>query len=231
MLPGVTSILKSLAAPALQYWAGNTVADCAMDNLSKLVDWSTHDSKDTALQFLRGAPQRDSKPKAQLGTDVHDAIEKLNLEEDFRVHPDVEPFLNHYKQFLKDFEVGILEAECTVYKADTYAGTVDMICDIDGETVIVDVKTGKSIYPNTALQLCAYANADAIYEIDGSERPLPKIEAAAALHLRPEGYVLLPLKIDDEVWRTFEALLVMSKWDSELSKTVIGQPQLRDTRE
>lgn len=229
-LPGVTSILNSLAKPQLQYWAANTVAQCAIDELGKVADWVINDNEKTAYDFLKRAPSRDSGPKAQLGTDVHDAIEKINLNEDLgRVHPDVEPFIDVYKQFLKDFNVGILEAECTVYKKDTFAGTIDMIATIDDEVVIIDAKTGKGIYPPTALQLCAYSRADAIYEIDGSERPLPKIDAAAALHLRPEGYVLLPLKIDDEVWSVFEALLRVSKWDSEISKTVIGKPELRDT--
>ena len=229
-LPGVTSILNSLAKPQLQYWAANTVAQCAIDELGKVADWVINDNEKTAYDFLKRAPSRDSGPKAQLGTDVHDAIEKINLNEDLgRVHPDVEPFIEVYRKFLKDFDVGILEAEATIYKKDLYAGTLDMIIDIDGETIVCDVKTGKGIYPPVALQQVAYARADAIYEIDGSERPLPKIDAAAALHLRPEGYVLLPLKIDDEVWSVFEALLRVSKWDSELSKTVIGKPELRDT--
>ena len=37
-LPGVTSILNSLAKPQLQYWAANTVAQCAIDELGKVAE-------------------------------------------------------------------------------------------------------------------------------------------------------------------------------------------------
>jgi hypothetical protein len=38
--------------------------------------------------------------------------------------------------------------------------------------VVLDIKTSKSIYDETALQLCAYARADFVGLDDGTEAPL-----------------------------------------------------------
>lgn len=40
-----------------------------------------------------------------------------------------------------------------------YAGTVDIVCEIEGETYIVDIKTGQYVWPEYELQLSAYQAA------------------------------------------------------------------------
>lgn len=44
-----------------------------------------------------------------------------------------------------------------------YAGTIDLVCKIDGQLTIVDFKTSQYIWPNYELQLSAYKNSDTKY--------------------------------------------------------------------
>jgi len=50
----------------------------------------------------------------------------------------------------------IIQKEFAVW-GDGYAGTVDLLCEIDGQTYIVDFKTSQYIWPSHELQVSAYA--------------------------------------------------------------------------
>ena len=132
---------------------------------------------------------------------------------------------NHFHRFISDFEPGFLEVEATAWsETHGYAGTLDFIAMVDGEVVITDIKTGKSgAWPDVALQLSAYANADFLIDAAGERRPLPDIDGAAVLTLRPDGYQLIPVRLGDDVFDTFRALIEVSKWEHEVGKTVIGK--------
>ena len=73
---------------------------------------------------------------------------------------------------------------------------------------------------------------DCLLAPNGERRPLPQIDAAAALHLRPDGYQLKPIRIGDDVFETFLALAQVASWERETSKTVVGKsPVLPDIGE
>jgi len=225
--PSVTSIVGCLPKPALKFWQGKVVAQCAVDDISMILDLLLKGNEGAALDHLKRAPGRSSGASAQVGTDVHALVETINKGNDpGAIHPLLSPYIDTYRQFLDDFQPEVLEAEATVWAADDlYAGTLDAIFRIDNEVVLVDAKTGASgIWPDACLQAVAYARADVILAPDGTERPLPPIEGAAALHIRPEKYELIPLRIDDDVYDVFESLLTVANWEREVSKTVIGQP-------
>jgi ATP-dependent exoDNAse (exonuclease V) beta subunit len=42
---------------------------------------------------------------------------------------------------------------------DGYAGTVDFLCEIEGQVYLVDFKTSQYIWPSHELQISAYAKA------------------------------------------------------------------------
>lgn len=54
--------------------------------------------------------------------------------------------------------------------------------------------------------------------------PLPKMDAAAVLHLRPGGWNLVPVQTSDEAFTVFLALKEVMEWEKRLSKAVIGKP-------
>ena len=53
---------------------------------------------------------------------------------------------------------------------------------------------------------------------------MPVLDAAAVLHVRPEGAKLVPADCSDDLFDVFAALLVVFQWDSVRKKNVIGRP-------
>mgnify|MGYP004401906807 FL=1 len=225
-VPSVTSICGMLPKKALQYWRSKKVAESAVEDFGVVADLIARGNPTAAIDHLKRAPDRFSGEAASIGTDVHDLCERLSTDQDIgAVHPDLKGFVDSYRQFIVDFEPGFLEVEATAWSEEFgYAGTLDWIAVIDAEVVIGDIKTGASgAWPDVALQLQAYARADYLLDAQGERRPLPAIEAAAVLSLRPEGYKLYPVRLGDDVFDTFKALLEVFKWESETSKTVLGK--------
>jgi len=226
-LPSVTSIQNALSKPALQFWAAKMVAQCAVEEFGAVSQMIIGGNPDNAIDYLKRAPGRSSGKAAGLGTEIHDLADRIGKGEVLeRVHPDHQGFVDQLHKFIKDFDVSFLESEATVW-SDThgFAGTLDAIVLIDGEAIILDYKTGASgIWPDVGIQLNAYANADEILDKSGERRPLPKIDGAAALHLRPDSYELIPVRLGDDIFDVFQALTVASHWVRDLSKTVLGNP-------
>lgn len=69
-------------------------------------------------------------------------------------------FANWYKEVKPE----VIDNEIVTINRETgYAGTIDLVCKINGELYIVDFKTSQYIWPNYELQLSAYKNADKKY--------------------------------------------------------------------
>jgi hypothetical protein len=108
-----------------------------------------------------------------------------------------------------------------VYSHHGYAGTLDAIVRIAGETWLLDYKTSKGVYPETALQLAAYANADFIGRPgDPIRYGIPVIEQYGVVHIRPEGAELVPM----DVGGAFEAFLAAKRLTDWRSADVVGRP-------
>lgn len=221
---GVTSVTGMLPKPFLRYWATKLAAEWAVDNVGTVMNLITSGEKEAAVDLIKKAPDRYTKEAADRGTALHDLVETANVGGDLGVvHPDFLSDLQAYEKFLDAFNPKFIEVESTVW-SDThgYAGTLDGICQIDGETLIYDLKTGKSVYSEVALQLAAYKNADYIINADGTQRDIPEIHGAFVVHLRPDGYRVVPVRVDDDVFEVFTALLQIVQWDTSIQKTVLG---------
>ena len=101
--------------------------------------------------------------------------------------------------------------------------------DPRGPVLIADYKTGKGpkkggVYPEVALQLASYANAEFIGAADLTEHPLPAIDGALAIHLQPGWCELIPVYIGPEVFTHFLYAAETLRWGQDLSKRVIGRP-------
>lgn len=109
------------------------------------------------------------------GSKIHQAIEKLLNGEEIRMES---KFLNKesnieeeltaeeyeaimsFVDWYNEVKPEIISAEQVVFNDEYgYAGTIDLICKIDGQLYIVDFKTGQSIWAEYELQLSAYKNA------------------------------------------------------------------------
>lgn len=227
-VPGVTSVLNMLPKEFLKFWAAKVVAEVAVDQAGSWIGLALNGDPQGAIDYLKRAPMRDTGGAAARGTEAHDIFEKMSLGEKVgRIHPDMEPYRDHFQEFLDTFQPEFLAMEGTVW-SDThgFAGSFDWIARIGDDVVIGDNKTTRSgVHAEVCIQLNTYAAADYILDPDGTQTPLPDITAAAVFHVRPEGWNLVPVVYDPElILPFFLALKKVMEWDKEVSKTVIGKP-------
>lgn len=226
--PGVTSVLGMLPKEFLRYWAAKMVAQEAVDNAPALLSMLLGPAGPTAaVDFLKKAPDRNTRVAADTGTAAHDLFERMARGQDVgRQHPDLEPFVKHFDEFLKVAKPEMLFMEETVW-SDThqYAGSFDGFGVIDGAPLWLDWKTTRSgIHEEVALQLAAYRYADRIIRADGASVPMPKAEGGAVLHVRPEGWKLVPVKADERAFELFLHLREVFRYEKEWKSDVVGQP-------
>jgi len=222
--PGVTSVLNMIPKEFLKFWAAKVVAEHAVENAGALVQLALND-KVGAIDWLKRAPMRSTSGSANVGTEVHELYERIAKGEDIgRVHPDLQPFVENFHEWIEEFSPNFLFLEDTVWSDDPlYAGSFDWIAEINGQTVMGDNKTTKSgVHAEVALQLNAYAAADSIILPDGTLVDMPTIEGCAVFHSRPEGWSFVPIKLDVELMDVFRALSTVLDWEKNLKKGVVG---------
>ena len=205
----VTEILSILAKPALVPWAARTAAALVLDDPFK---YDTAEKASGAIYAVRDKA-------ADRGSTIHSLAEAIvrsgqvdldSVPEQFRGYGVA---LNH---FWRDFRPTVIETEANVYSDEhMYAGTTDLICEIGGRTHLCDYKTGKDIYKEAALQLCAYRYADFILTKDTPpiRLDMPDIEATAVVLLGDDGTFLFK-----EVDAPFDAFLAAKRlwqWTKE----------------
>ncbi|MFF4478692.1 hypothetical protein ACFY1A_16980 [Streptomyces sp. NPDC001520] len=230
-VPGVTSIVGMLPKDFLTFWAAKTAAEAAVDNwdiVSKLIERDPAG----AIDYLKNAHRRQTKAASDLGSAAHDLFERLARGETINprhVHADVKPHVRWFREFLDEVQPEFVHLEETVWSdTDQWAGSFDAIARIDGELVVLDWKTSKSVYDSVALQLSAYRHADRIILAEtGESIPMPTLTGGAVLHVRPEAWQFVPVECGDEVYRTFRALRSVFDWERDGKKAVVGKPIAR----
>jgi hypothetical protein len=221
----VTTILQAVPKPALTYWAARETAAWVADNYAAIGPLIDTD-RDAAIDMMKGAPWRQRNKAADLGTLVHAVAEAHVLGQELPEWPEeADGYLNSLLAFMDDFQPEWSMAEATVASLKwRYAGTLDGIFTIGGRALIEDVKTGKDVYPEAALQLAAYRFAEFVVMPDGSQVEMPKVEGGVVLHLLPDGYRLIPVRCDEEVFRAFLQFREAFRWMEATSQAVIGDP-------
>lgn len=225
----VTTLLGALSKPALVNWAAKSVAEYAVLHMPEIAALAKADP-DGAVRALKGSPWQKRDSAGELGTAVHDQIEARIIG---KTPPEpaeaVAERVEHFERFVADYAPTFEAAEATVYnRRAAYAGTLDSIATIGGERFVIDVKTTKSgVYPEHALQLAAYAHAEFIGAPDGSEVPLPKIDAGAVLWISPSGYEFVRVRIDETVFSYFLAIATAWEYQNRVGKSaILGQVEV-----
>lgn len=227
--PGVTSVLGMLPKPFLQRWAAKMVAEEVVADLGTAVNLTIRNPQ-AAIDHLKNAPYRNTRDAADIGTAAHDLFERLAKGEILgRVSPTLEPFVRHFSEFLETVQPEYHFMEETVWSDSrgpelAYAGSFDAFATINGERIWIDNKTTRSgIHEEVGLQLAAYRFADHIVRADGSRVPMPKADGGAVVHVRPEGWKLVPVKADEESFETFLLLRKIFNWERDGKSGVIGR--------
>lgn len=225
-VPGVTSIIGMLPKDFLQYWSAKKVAECAVEELGTVVQMTLRDPA-AAIDHLKKAPTRDTRKAADVGTAAHDCFERMAMGKPVgRVTPELEPFVRHFDDFLKTVKPEYKWLEETVWSdKHEYAGSFDAYAEIDGERLFIDNKTTRSgVHEEVGLQLAAYRFAEHILRQDGSRVPNPGADGGAVVHVRPEGWSLVPVRCDEEMFDYFLTLRSVFDYEREIKRTVIGKP-------
>jgi hypothetical protein len=245
----VTTLLGAgVPKPAIVGWGMKSVAEYAVANYrtvgamleavrikrlpGAMALISDPDAIQAAVDWLKGAPWRERDRKAEIGTTVHAAIEAHILDAPWpEPTEETAGHLAQFAKFIADWQPTFELAEATVYnRAAKYAGTLDIIATIPGRgRALLDVKTSESgVYPEAALQLSAYRYAEFIGLPDGTEMPMPPVDGCGVLWIPggddPDGYELIPVVADDQVFKHFRYVIENARWMEEISKGVIGSP-------
>ncbi len=196
-LTGCTTILSIIAKPALIQWSANTAVEYIKNKIDEVtynVDiWNYRPKMEEALPRIlleaKTAHVRKKEEAGQKGTDVHaeveiivaDVIKRNNgvIAEGLRHHnPQVQDFIN----WATDYKVKFLESEKTLYSKSLFlGGIVDLVCEIDGEIYIADIKTGSGIYPEHFAQMAGY---ELMLKEMGFDRP---VKGHIVLNLKKDG--------------------------------------------
>lgn len=231
-LPGVTSVIGMEPKDFLKFWSAKLVAEWCADNVGAFTQLLVNGQREAAIDTAKKAPTRSTAGAADIGTMVHDYFELYARgEAPKRVHPDIADFVPHIAEFHDRYQPEYLHLEDTVVSTThKYAGSFDFLARINGETVMGDLKTTRSgVYESVALQLAAYAHADKIVTQDGEHLDLPHIDAGACLHVRPEGWKLVPARIDAATFEAFLALRRTFDWQTGGKNGALGAPDYDST--
>lgn len=166
----VTTILQAIGKPALIGWAAKVERELVMEVASQLYE---QDKALTTPGFLLSLEAMLGKEKAhtkelnkagEIGSSIHELVE-WSLRAELLETVGKSPILGDQAQWayqsfqrwrqgvnLKPIRVEQVVA-CTCHKI---AGTMDLLCTIDGVETVADWKSGKRVYWEAKLQNAAY---------------------------------------------------------------------------
>ncbi len=227
-LTSVTSFRRVAGIPhGLMGWMLNQVIDRAVYQFDTLTTMLTRERKHRervleknreaeARKWLRSASTEERDRKAALGTAVHDAAATgKQLSE---VTEDVRPFLAQYLDWLAVSGAEVVGSEFQCWNLTVgYAGSADALVRFpNGQVWLIDYKTGSGTYPEHALQLIAYADAEFVGTNDVIDEELTpllhSIAGMAVLHLAEDHWEFLSLRMDDATWTAFRGLVTFATW-------------------
>lgn len=213
-VPGVTTVCGNLPKRALVDWAGRVTAEYAVDH------WAELDAAPPSerLNTLTRARFNATSAAALRGNQIHALGERVSHGESVDAGPH-QTEVEAYARFLDRWDVEVIATETPVaHTTIGYAGTADAWAtfgrgDLAGARVLLDIKTGRAVYDETALQLTAYRHAD-VWQPDGpdSEQPLPWADAVVVAHVLTDDVEVVPIVDDERHWRQFRYLLETTRW-------------------
>lgn len=229
LLSVTTIIAKGVPKPALVPWAARQVAEAAMESLPKLLRARGAKARTEAITWLSNAAEQKRDNAADLGSAIHKQVEAIVLGTSAPTPtPEEAPFVAAFRRFLDEWQPRFEASEMVVaHPEHGWAGTLDWIATLPrlGEALVLgDNKTGKGVYAEAALQLAAYRRATTAFVRDGVEVAMPDTGGAVVLHLRPDGYRLIPVQTGDDVYTAFLHAAATARWAAGDAKTVLGEP-------
>ncbi len=142
--------------------AGYTIGDTWYPRVTAIVNIK---AKPALYRYYGGMPSfraadAAKERSAQEGSLVHDAVEAILRGEQPDVPEPVRPSVEAFAEFARNTHlVPLLIEERVVSRTHGYAGTLDVLADIDGVVGVLDIKTSQAVYRDYGLQTAAYIGA------------------------------------------------------------------------
>ena len=235
--PGVTTIIGKLDKPALIDWAARKAAGYAIDHWDEL----THMPLMERAKLIQDARWDSNRKAIVRGNRIHALAEKLGNQGEAQPPPELLGQVEAVARFLDRWELETLINEGSVAHTDyRYAGTLDVIARSPKlGTILLDYKTGQSVWGETALQLAAYKYADLLQTQTGTgknkpkpiEQPMIETDACYVAHVLGDDVELLPVEVTEDTFNAFLYLHEVYLWhehatnrNSEHYRPPIGSP-------
>lgn len=222
-IPSVTTILGALDKPGLPYWAAGLVARDAITNHDY---WGQriHNGEDPeqVIQDLKRTPWKERDKAARRGTRIHQVLEAAAHGDPTDCPRDLLPMAQQAVDLLDREDVRTLETEARGYNRELwYAGTIDLIATVRGETWLLDWKSSRSVHETHVIQVAAYAHMDTILTIDGEEKPMPHIDRLGIIHISDESATLIDAgDPDGPAWDMFQGAHTIHTRKQEITNMI-----------
>jgi hypothetical protein len=217
--PSVTTILGQIGkGDALKWWAAGEVAKYAVEMRNT---WLELDPQ-AAIDLLKREPLRSLNRAADRGTDVHAIADRYAKTGEIGEITQHNGYVEALTRFFREHQPLPVLAEYTVF-GDGYAGSFDMVCRLpalDNQLAVLDYKTSKAIYPDTAAQLAAYAHAPEYIDENDKLHPMPKIDTGVIVRFGANGEYEIQQADLDAGWQLFQAALAIHR--AQQNQLLIG---------
>lgn len=222
----VTTILQAISKPALIGWAAKEERLMTIQAAADLYEDVHGTPKMSRPTYVTTLDARIGKVKAhtkllakasEIGSQAHALIE-WNMRQQLGQRVGPEPKIGDkalwafmaFEEWQKSVTFKPILIEQTVFSATHgYAGTLDLLAEIEGKQTVVDFKTGKSIYGEAMLQNVAYQEALAEMDHQRAEAGLilrlPKVET-------DPNFEPVPVPPASELFPTFLHVKAVWEW-------------------
>ena len=159
------------------------------------------------LSFYEGVDPETLRLKAELGHAVHSCIEYLiddDLDES-SIDMSWQPYIDAWRYWRSVYQPNFLHTELRL-GCELFCGTVDCICEINGEIFVIDWKTTDKLLKTVGPQTAAYELL--ARDFDKRKSMLNR----AALQLKPNGQFVFERFTDINDYAIFEHLLILNQW-------------------
>ena len=217
--PSVTTILNILdKSGPLMAWSAKETAKAAVrlledGTLPRLVATV---GAEGAIKALTAKSTWERDEAARIGTQIHQwADDHVNgrpvAYTDGVIAKRVELYAGWWSS--SGWKLRISEA-AVVSPNGGYGGTFDLLAyDADGKTVLADIKTGKGVYAETALQLAAYGMAEYVSPLGSAQvYPMPEPDRYVVVHVTEAGVREIEMAVGDAERAAFYAAAALSAW-------------------
>lgn len=221
-LPSSTTITGILSKPALRYWYINKALERVEARLTPGVALNEIEIQNL-LKYAKygGGDARDEA--ASVGRIVHDWIEQYvssqiaggHQRPPLPIHTGAQSSVESFLRWEEDAKPEYVFSERRMLSLEhRFCGTLDIACLLDGKPTVVDIKTGKAVYPEYWLQTASYCLMLAEEQPKGFAYPLDDMERLILLVTQATGK-LKPVSPDSSVLddaETFAALRKVYRW-------------------